>query len=108
VGTLQLLGELDDPTRAAVGAFLLGLASGEGGLRANDRIPTADLLSTFTGSWTLADVGGLDRLDRARLRTYAGCLQGPDGGFRGGLWDTGYDVEYTFYGVGVLALLAGE
>ena len=68
----------------------------------------ADLLSTFTGSWTLGDIGGLDRLDRARLQTYAECLQGPDGGFRGGLWDTGYDVEYTFYGVGVLALLAGE
>jgi geranylgeranyl transferase type-2 subunit beta len=108
VGTLQLLGELDDPTRAEVSAFLLGLASDEGGLRANDRIPTADLLSTFTGSWTLGDIGGLDRLDRARLQTYAECLQGPDGGFRGGLWDTGYDVEYTFYGVGVLALLAGE
>jgi geranylgeranyl transferase type-2 subunit beta len=107
VGTLQLLGALDDPTRAAVGSFLARLATPEGGLRANDRIPAADLLSTFTGGWTLADVGGLDRLDLGRMRAYAESLQGPDGGFRGGLWDTGCDVEYTFYGIGVLALLAG-
>jgi geranylgeranyl transferase type-2 subunit beta len=106
VGTLQMLGALDESTRAAVGPFLLRLASPEGGLRANDRIPAADLLSTFTGSWTLADVGGMEQLDRDRLRHYAESLQGPDGGFRGGLWDTGLDVEYTFYGIGVLALLA--
>jgi geranylgeranyl transferase type-2 subunit beta len=107
VGTLQMLGALDDETRAAVGPFLVRLATPEGGLRANDRIPTADLLSTFTGGWTLADVGGLDRLDLGRMGAYAESLQGPDGGFRGGSWDTGYDVEYTFYGIGVLALLAG-
>ena len=29
-----------------------------------------------------------------------------DGGFRGGVWDTDADVEYTFYGLGCLALLA--
>jgi geranylgeranyl transferase type-2 subunit beta len=108
VGTLQILGALDERTRAEVGPFLLRLASDEGGLRANDRIPAADLLSTFTGSWTLADVGGLDRLDRDGLRRYAESLQGPEGGFRGGLWDAGCDVEYTFYGIGVLALLAGD
>jgi geranylgeranyl transferase type-2 subunit beta len=107
VGTLQVLGGLDAGTRAAVADFLSRMANDEGGLRANDRIPAADLLSTFTGGWTLADVGGLERLDRDRLRVFAASLQGPDGGFRGGAWDTGYDVEYTFYGVGVLALVAG-
>jgi geranylgeranyl transferase type-2 subunit beta len=107
VGTLQMLGGLDDGTRTAVAEFLVRMANEEGGLRANDRIPAADLLSTFTGGWTLADVGGLDRLERDRLRIYAESLQGPDGGFRGGSWDTGFDVEYTFYGVGVLALAAG-
>lgn len=108
VGTLQMLGALDEVTRTEVADFLVRLVSDEGGLRANDRIPAADLLSTFTGSWTLADVGGLDRLERGRLQAYSESLQGPDGGFRGGLWDTGYDVEYTFYGIGVLGLLAGE
>ena len=28
------------------------------------------------------------------------------GGFRGGLWDEHTDVEYTFYGLGTLALAA--
>jgi geranylgeranyl transferase type-2 subunit beta len=108
VGTLQIIGALDVPTRDRVSAFLTRMICEEGGLRANDRIPAADLLSTFTGSWTLADLGGLDRLDRAALRRYAESLQGSEGGFRGGLWDAGMDVEYTFYGVGVLGLLAGE
>lgn len=109
VGTLQILGALDDQTQAAAAAFLLRLvAPAEGGLRANDRIPAADLLSTFTGGWTLAELGALDRLNQSAMRAYAESLQGPDGGFRGGLWDTGMDVEYTFYGVGVLGLLAGD
>jgi len=109
IGTLQVLGALDDPARAGVSEFLCGLVSEvEGGLRANDRIPTADLLSTFTGSWTLAEVGALERLDVQSVQTYAESLQGPDGGFRGGLWDEGRDVEYTFYGVGVLGLCAGR
>jgi geranylgeranyl transferase type-2 subunit beta len=107
IGTLQILDALDDSTRAATTLFLSGLASPEeGGIRANDRIPTADLLSTFTGCWTLADLGGLDRLDRDAVRRYAQSLQGSDGGFHGGLWDVGMDVEYTFYGIGVLGLLA--
>ncbi len=106
IGTLQLLDALDESTSSGVAEFLLGMRCDEGGLRANDRIPTADLLSTFTGAWTLADVGALDRLDASVLRAYAESLAGPDGGFRGGAWDAGADVEYTFYGVGVLGLLA--
>jgi geranylgeranyl transferase type-2 subunit beta len=107
IGCLQMLGALDDATRARAADFLLGMrAEGEGALRANDRIPAADLLSTFTGGWTLAELGALDRLDRPALHRYAESLQGPDGGFRGGVWDAGFDVEYTFYGVGLLGLLA--
>lgn len=109
IGTLQILGALDEQARAGVADFLRGLVSeSEGGLRANDRIPTADLLSTFTGSWTLAEVGALDRLEVQAVRAYAESLQAPDGGFRGGLWDDGWDVEYTFYGVGVFGLFAGR
>jgi geranylgeranyl transferase type-2 subunit beta len=109
IGTLQILSVLDQETLRGVTEFLARLvAAEEGGLRANDRIPAADLLSTFTGSWTLADLGALERLDRVAIRRYAESLQGPDGGFRGGLWDAGMDVEYTFYGIGVLGLLAGD
>jgi len=109
VGTLQMLDGLDPPMVSGVTDFLVRMNSdAEGGFRANDRIPVADLLSTFTASWTLADAGGFARLDRRALRDYALRLEGPDGGFRGGLWDAGTDVEYTFYGVGLLGLLAGE
>ena len=59
IGSLQILGELDDVGSAAHrGASSRALPSPfEGGLRANDRIPAADLLSTFTGGWTLDQLG---------------------------------------------------
>ena len=82
------------------------MASPEGGLRANARAPLADLLSTFTAAWTLAQLDELERLDTPELRNYAQSLERPGGGFHGGLWDDGCDVEYTFYGLGVLALLS--
>src|SRR5438105_791707 len=106
VGLLQILGALDDEARFAVANFLAGLPSPfEGGLRANDRIPAADLLSTFTGGWTLDQLGCANKLDWERVRSYAeGCERPAVGGFRGGLWDDRTDVEYTFYGLGTLAL----
>lgn len=107
IGILQLTNALDAEAREAVIEFLVQLPSEfEGGIRANDRIPAADLLSTFTGSWTMAQLDALDRLDVAALREYAESCEVPTGGFRGGLWDDGIDVEYTFYGLGVLGLLA--
>jgi len=104
VGLLQIAKALDDATRAGVSDFLVGLASMDGGLQANERAPLADLLSTFTGAWTLAELGALDRLDKDRLANFARGCAIPGGGFRGGLWDERADVEYTFYGLGVLAL----
>jgi len=85
--------------------FLARMNSSEGGLRANDRIPAADLLSTFTGTWTLDQLGELDRIKTDQLRHFAEDLALPDGGFRAGLWDDRADVEYTFYGLGTLALV---
>jgi geranylgeranyl transferase type-2 subunit beta len=80
----------------------------EGGLRANDRIPLADLLSTFTGCWTLAQLGALERIETRQAFHYVTSLEQPEGGFLGGVWDEGTDVEYTFYGLGSLALLYSE
>jgi geranylgeranyl transferase type-2 subunit beta len=89
-----------------VAEFLAAMASeDEGGLRANARAPLADLLSTFTAAWTLDQLGALGRLDTASVLDFAHSLEQPGGGFRGGLWDDGSDVEYTFYGLGVLGLL---
>jgi geranylgeranyl transferase type-2 subunit beta len=105
VGILELTGSLDEATRTDAAEFLLGLCSDEGGLCANGRIPLADLLSTFTGCWTLHRLGALDRLDPAGLRRFVTELERPAGGFKAGLWDDGHDVEYTFYGLGVLGLI---
>jgi geranylgeranyl transferase type-2 subunit beta len=78
----------------------------EGGLRANTRIPVADLLSTFVGLAALDDMESLSEVDAAAVRRYVQSLEVPQGGFRGGAWDDRPDVEYTFYGLGSLALLA--
>ena len=80
----------------------------EGGLRANTRIPIADLLSSFTGFLTLIDLGGHRKIDRTQLLRYANRLQQPGGGFHGAEWDKVCDVEYTFYGIGCLALIHAE
>jgi geranylgeranyl transferase type-2 subunit beta len=114
VGTLEILGEqrAEDgwpaEARAGVIDFLAEMSSPEGGLRANGRAPLADLLSTFTGAWTLHRLGALDRIDGAAVRRYAEALGLPAGGFRGGLWDDRADVEYTFYGLGCLGLCRGQ
>lgn len=107
LGTLQLLDNpefLTDEVREGVADLLAEMPSDEGGLRANSRIPLADLLSTFTGCWTLRELGALDRIDSEEALGYALGMERDEGGFRGGLWDREADVEYTFYGLGVLGL----
>jgi geranylgeranyl transferase type-2 subunit beta len=103
---LQILGALDEEMRADVGAFLREVRSDEGGLQANTRVPFADGLSTFTGLLTVQDLGLPDVLDSDRVRGYyEQALEFPTGGFRAATWDEAADVEYTFYGLGGLALL---
>jgi geranylgeranyl transferase type-2 subunit beta len=110
IGLLTLVepavGPASTDVRDGVIAFLSDMPSLEGGMRANGRVPLADLLSTFTASWTLAELGALDRLDADSMRGYAEGVERGEGGFHGGLWDEGFDVEYTFYGLGVLGLFA--
>jgi geranylgeranyl transferase type-2 subunit beta len=107
VGVLQMIGDGLIPEEAdGVIRFLTGMTSTEGGLRANGRAPLADLLSTFTGVWTLHQLGGLDRIDAPAVHRWTQSLELPGGGFRGGLWDESTDVEYTFYGLGILALVS--
>ncbi|MGL4555405.1 MAG: prenyltransferase/squalene oxidase repeat-containing protein [Gemmataceae bacterium] len=112
VGLLKVIephvGPMPEDVRDGVVEFLAAMPSDEGGLRANGRVPLADLLSTFTGAWTLAELGAIGRLDGAKVLAYADEVEHPPGGFHGGLWDDGYDVEYTFYGLGVLGLFEGR
>jgi geranylgeranyl transferase type-2 subunit beta len=108
VGLLQMLpGSTLSPVEAErVSTFLAEMPSFEGGLRANGRAPLADLLSTFTGAWTLDQLGTLDRIDREQVVEFASSMAQPEGGFRGGVWDERCDVEYTFYGLGATSLLS--
>ena len=80
----------------------------EGGLAANTRVPLADGLSTFTGLLTDRD-WGLAALSPTAVRGFvAEQLELPAGGFRAAGWDDTADVEYTFYGLGCLALCSEE
>jgi geranylgeranyl transferase type-2 subunit beta len=107
LGLLHLLKGADLPGEdvEATIDYLAQMPSEEGGLRANDRIPVADLLSTFTGCWTLARLNALDRIDVRQAFEYVKSMERAAGGFHGFLLDDGTDVEYTFYGLGSLALL---
>jgi geranylgeranyl transferase type-2 subunit beta len=110
VGLLQLTRReadgLSDDAREGAAMFLAEMAGDDGGLRANGRVPLSDLLSTFTAAWTLHELGAFDRVDAERMRRFVGEVERREGGFHGGLWDEGFDVEYTFYGLGVLGLVS--
>jgi geranylgeranyl transferase type-2 subunit beta len=106
VGLLRLLSAVDESTERTAAAFLSRMQNVEGGLRANTRIPVADLLSTFTGLVAIADLDAASSLDLAAVRRYVETLELDGGGFRGGGWDDKADVEYAFYGLATLALLA--
>ena len=105
VGALKILDALDASVSEDVAIFLSDMQTAEGGLRANTRIPVADLLSTFTAVQTLSDLDSLDRIDVAAAMRYVKSLEEPAGGFRAATPDDEADVEYTFYGLGSLALL---
>jgi geranylgeranyl transferase type-2 subunit beta len=104
VELLRQLGGLEPSIAAAAVRFLAGMQTAEGGLRANTRIPVADLLSTFTGLATLLALDAAAGVDTAAAAAFVRSLQQPGGGFRAGDWDEVADVEYTFYGLGALAL----
>jgi geranylgeranyl transferase type-2 subunit beta len=105
IATLRMLNAMDEDTRLDTIDFLADMQTDEGGLRANTRIPIADLLSTFTGVLTLMDLGGEREIDLAHARRFVAELEQPEGGFHGAAWDPAHDVEYSFYGLGCLALL---
>ena len=105
IGALQMLDALTPEIREETIDFLAEMQTDEGGLRANTRIPIADLLSTFTGLVTLTDLEGLAELDLRGLKQFVKSLAQPAGGFSAAAWDPAGDVEYSFYGVGCMGLL---
>ncbi|MEM7560051.1 MAG: prenyltransferase/squalene oxidase repeat-containing protein [Planctomycetota bacterium] len=105
MGALRILGKLHDVVAEDAAEFLAELQTDEGGFQANTRIPLPDLLSTFTACVTLADVERLESISTKGVQRYAESMQQATGGFRGFEYDPGDDVEYSFYGLGTLALL---
>ncbi len=104
---LDAINEAADPELVATTLdFLVEMQTEEGGLRANTRIPIADLLSSFTGALTLVDLQALDEIDIPAFRKFVDSMERAEGGFQAAAWDDAHDVEYTFYGLGCLALLA--
>jgi geranylgeranyl transferase type-2 subunit beta len=113
IGLLKIVDKLDDDVRDEVTDFLADMQTDEGGLRANTRIPIADLLSTFTGVLTLADLGAIEHdrseiIDVRAVINYAKSLEQETGGFLGAVWDQAADVEYSFYGLATLGLLTAS
>ena len=103
---LDAIDESKDPELVATTLdFLVEMQTDEGGLRANTRIPIADLLSSFTGALTLIDLQAFDEIDMNAYRNYVNSMERAEGGFRAAAWDEAHDVEYSFYGLGCLALL---
>lgn len=106
VAVLKRLGAMDEELRHDVAEFLKDVRSGEGGFQANTRVPFADGLSTFTGLLTVQDLSLSGVIDPSKIEHFiTGWLEFPTGGCRGASWDEQADVEYTFYGLGCLALL---
>ena len=104
---LKLLGHADDELKSDLRGFLTEVTDPSGGVRANTRIPFPDGLSAFTALLMCRDLGIPDPLPAATVRRWAETeLELPTGGFRGAAWDTHADAEYTFYGLGLLALTA--
>lgn len=103
---LDALDEQKDPELVATTLdFLVEMQTEEGGLRANTRIPIADLLSSFTGALTLIDLQAFDEIKIDAYRQFVHAMQRDEGGFQAAAWDNAHDVEYSFYGLGCLALL---
>ena len=106
VALLRQLNAIESDISDDVLGFLTDVVSTEGGFQANTRIPFADGLSTFTGLLTAQDLGRRDLMPADRILDWVtNSLEMPTGGFRGASWDQQADVEYSFYGLGILGLL---
>jgi geranylgeranyl transferase type-2 subunit beta len=98
-------GRMAADVRVGIGRYLTSARDPQGGFRANLRVPVADLLSTFAAVVTAEALGLDDVVERDATARFASSLERRDGGYVGGFWDDTPDPEYTFYGLGVIALL---
>ena len=104
VGLLTLL-EVPLPEREKTVEFLCRCQQHSGGFQAHARIPIPDLLSSFSALTALYDLDAAGKVNRPALRNFTASLRSPDGGFFGMSLDQQSDVEYTFYGMALEAIL---
>jgi len=104
VGLLTIL-EVPLPEKARTVEFLCRCQQSTGGFQAHARIPLPDLLSSFSAVMALHDLDAADQINRPALRNFVTSLRSPDGGYFGMLPDQQSDVEYTFYGMALEAML---
>ena len=104
VGLLTIHG-IPVPEKEKTVDFLRRCQCPDGGFQAHAKIPLPDLLSSFSALMALHDLDAADQADRPALRNFVTNLRSPDGGFFGMASDQQSDVEYTFYGMALEAML---
>ena len=104
VGFLMLNNALDNSAAQVTADAITAMQTPAGGFRAHREAPEPDLLSTFTALVTLSALSALDRVDLAGAGRFVRSLAA-DGGFRSCAAGEEMDAEYTYYGVGTVALL---
>lgn len=102
---LRMHDALKDETAGHAIRFLTRMQGRDGGLRAHARADESDLLSTFTGLLTLLGLDAAGEIDLPAIGRFARDAALPGGGFGACPGDDEADIEYTYYGLGTLALL---
>lgn len=103
---LRELDALDEDFSESTAAFLRSMQRIDGGFAAHADAPAADLLSTFSAVVALARLDALTGVKLGGVGRFVKSLACPDGGFLGVFADDEADVEYTYYGLATLGLLA--
>ena len=105
VAFLMMQDTLAPEKTAGTAQFIARMQAADGGLKPHAAAGSSDLLSTFTGLLTLAALDGLRSIDTAAVAKFLRGSSHPCGGFLACAGDDSPDVEYTYYGAGILALL---
>ncbi len=106
IALLRMTGHVTAEQQLRAREYLLCMQAGDGGMLAHEAVPHGDLLSTFTGMLTLSTLGSVGGLDVQAAARFLRWVALPEGGFVGYIGDIEPDVEYTYYGLGCLALLS--
>lgn len=105
VAFLTMQEALSEEAAGSAASFLGAMQGPGGGFWAHPDAPLEDLLSTFTGLVALVSLPDAKGLDLMGVARFARDLAMPEGGFAATRGDLEADLEYTYYGVGTLALL---